>query len=129
MLQLLLSFLGGPVVNGLLAAYRARIAQLNSQDEMALTLLQKEIDAEIAARAEASKVLLAEQGHWYTAMIRPLFAIPFIIFEFKVIVLDKALHLGSTDALDANFWSVFQVVVGAYFGATAIERVSRIFKR
>jgi hypothetical protein len=129
MLQLLLSFLGGPLVNGLLAAYRARIAQLNSQDQMALTLLQKEIDAEIAARAEASKVLLAEQGHWYTAMIRPLFAIPFIIFEFKVILWDKALHLGSTDALDPNLWSVFQVVVGAYFGATAIERVSRIFKR
>lgn len=129
MLQLLLSFLGGPVIKGALDAYRARIAQQGAQDQLALTLLEKEIDAEIAARAEATKLLIAEQGHWYTAMIRPLFALPFVIFAFKVVVWDKVLHLGVTDALDPNMWSVFQAVVVSYFGATAIERVSRIFKR
>lgn len=129
MLQLILSFLGGPVISGLISAYKARIAQLNSQDQLALTMLEKEVDAEIAARAEATKLLIAEQGHWYTAMIRPLFALPFILFEAKVVIWDKMLHLGSTDALDPNMWSVFTAVVVSYFGATAVERVSRIFKR
>ncbi len=101
----------------------------NTQDHMALELLQKEVDADIAARAEATKLLIAEQGHWYTAMIRPLFALPFIIFGLKVVVWDKVLHLGVTDPLDPHMWGVFNTIVISYFGATAVERVSRIFRR
>jgi hypothetical protein len=122
-------FLGGPVISGLISAYKARLATINTQDQMALDLLQKEIEADIAARAEATKLLIAEQGHWYTAMIRPLFALPFIIFALKVVVWDKVLGLGVTDALDTHFWSVFQTIVVSYFGASVVERVSRIFKR
>lgn len=129
MLQALLSFFGGPVITGLIGAYKARLDATNTQDHMALDLLQKEVDAEIAARAEATKVLIAEQGHWYTAMIRPLFALPFLVFEAKVVIWDKCLGWGTTDALDPNMWNVFMVVVASYFGATAAERVSRIFKR
>lgn len=126
--QAILSFVGGPVIQGLLDAYKARIAQLDSQDTKALELLEAEIQADVAARAEGTKLLIAEQGHWYTAIIRPLFALPFIIFTFKVIVWDKVLGWGVTDKIDPNMWGVFQAVVYSYFGATAIERVSRIFK-
>jgi hypothetical protein len=129
MWSLILSFIGGPVINGLISAYRERLAATNTQDHMALDLLQAEIAAEIAARAEANKLIIAEQGHWYTAMIRPLFAMPFVIFTFKVVVWDKVLGLGVTDHIDPNMWGVFQTIVISYFGATAVERVSRIFKR
>ncbi|MGV1446084.1 hypothetical protein ACVSQ4_27830 [Klebsiella pneumoniae] len=123
------SFLGGPLISGLISAYKARLQSLDSQDQRALELAQAEIQAEISARAEATKLLIAEQGRWYTAMIRPLFALPFIIFAFKVVVWDKVLGLGVTDKLDPNMWSVFQTVVVSYFGATAVERVTRIFRR
>lgn len=126
---MIFSFLGGPLINGLISAYRERLKAINTQDAMALDLLQKEVEADIAARAEATKLLIVEQGRWYTAMIRPLFALPFIVFSFKIVVWDKVLHLGTTDGLDANFWSVFQTIIISYFGATAVERVSRIFKR
>jgi hypothetical protein len=127
---MIFSFLGGPVISGLLSAYKQRLASINTQDEMALTLLQKEVDADIAARAEATKLLVAEQGHWYTAIIRPLFAMPFIIYAWKIIVWGKVLGIGVTEhGIDANFWNVFQVIIVSYFGATAIERVSRIFRR
>lgn len=122
-------FLGGPLISGLIAAYKARLAAIDTQDKMALDLLQKEVDADIAARAEATRLLIAEQGRWYTAIVRPLFAAPFIIFAFKVIVWDKVFGWGITDALDPNFWRVFQTVIVSYFGASAVERVSRIFKR
>jgi len=125
----LLSFLGGPLIAGLLNAYKARLQSLDSQDQKALELAEAEIRAEIAARADATKLLIAEQGRWYTAIIRPLFAAPFIIFAFKVVVWDKVLGLGSTDRLDPNFWAVFQTIVVSYFGATAVERVTRIFRR
>lgn len=129
MWQAIFSFLGGPIIKGLLDAYKARLQLQDSQDTKALELLQKEIDADIAARAEATKVLISEQGRWYTAMIRPLFALPFIIFAAKVVVWDKVLGLGTTDALDPNMWGVFQTIVVSYFGATAVERVTKIFKR
>ncbi len=129
MWALLLNFLGGPVISGLISAYKARLAATDTQDQMALTLLEKEIEADIAARAEATKLLIAEQGRWYTAMVRPLFAAPFIIFAFKVIVWDKVFGWGTTDALDPRMWGVFQTIVVSYFGATAAERVARIFKR
>ena len=127
---MIFSFLGGPIINGLLGYYRERLKATNTQDHMALDLLQKEVDADIAARAEATKLLIAEQGHWYTAMIRPLFAAPFIIYSFKIIVWDKVLGWGITDVgIDAHFWGVFNTIIVSYFGATAIERVSRIFRR
>ena len=129
MWTLILNFLGGPVISGLISAYKARLSATNTQDQMALDLLLKEVEADIAARAEATRLLIAEQGHWYTAIIRPLFAAPFVIFAFKVVVWDKVLGWGVTDALDPNMWSVFQAIVVSYFGATAVERVARIFKR
>jgi len=129
MWQMIFSFFGGPIIKGLLDAYKLRIQAKSSEDQMALDLLTKEVDADIAARAEATKLLIAEQGRWYTAIIRPLFALPFLIFSFKIIVWDKVLGWGTTDALDPNFWNVFQTIIISYFGASAVERVSRIFKR
>lgn len=129
MLASIIAFLGGPVINGLIAAYRERLKSINTEDAQALDLLKKEIDAEVAARSEATKLLIAEQGNWLTRMIRPLFALPFIVFETKVIVWDKVLHLGTTDPIDPMMWGVFQTIIISYFGATAVERVTRIFKR
>lgn len=129
MWSMIFSFIGGPVIQGLLNAYQARLKSINTEDAQALALLQKEIDADIAARSEATKLLIAEQGNWVTRCIRPLFALPFIIFSFKVVVWDKVLGLGITDKLDPNLWGVFQTIIISYFGATAVERVSRIFKR
>lgn len=127
---MIFSFLGGPLISGLLSAYKERLAATNTQDQMALDLLQKEVDADIAARAEATKLLIAEQGRWYTACIRPLFAMPFVIYAWKIIVWDKVLGIGTTlNGIDANFWGIFQTVIISYFGASAVERVARIFKR
>ena len=44
-------------------------------------------------------MLIAEQGRWYTAIIRPLLALPVIIYLWKVIVWDNVLGLGSTDPI------------------------------
>ena len=43
---------------------------------MAADLAAREIEAEIEARKQASAIILAEQGRWYTAIIRPLLAAP-----------------------------------------------------
>lgn len=129
MWTMILSFLGGPIVNGIINAYKAKLAAQNTTDAQAADLAKNEIMGEIAQRQTEASIIRQEQGWWVTAMIRPLFAMPFIIFSWKVIVWDKCLGWGSTDALDPNMWSVFITVVGAYFGGRTIEKVARIFKR
>jgi hypothetical protein len=58
----------------------------NTQDHIAADLAAKEIEAEIDARRQASAIIIAEQGRWYTAIIRPLLAFPLIVYFWKVIV-------------------------------------------
>ena len=125
----LASLLGGPIITGLLNAYKAKLDAANTRDAQAVDLAKKEIEGEIAARRAETSLLRQEQGWWVTAMIRPLFAAPFIIFAWKVVIWDKVLGWGTTDALDPNMWNVFLTVVGAYFGGRTIEKVARIFRR
>jgi hypothetical protein len=96
----LASLIGGPVTTGLINAYKVKLDAANSQDRMAVDLAVKEIEAEIEARKEASVIIIAEQGRWYTAIIRPLLAFPIIIYFWKVSVWDKVFGLGTTDHRD-----------------------------
>jgi hypothetical protein len=125
----LASLIGGPVITGLINAYKAKLDSANTQDRIAADLAAKEIEAEIEARKQASAITIAEQGRWYTACIRPLFAAPFIIFAWKVVVWDKVLGLGTTDPLsgDVSTWAGYVII--AYFGGRSIEKVARTLKR
>ena len=69
-------------------------------------------------------VLIAEQGARVTRWIRPMFALPFIIYNFKVVVWDKVLGLGITDDLSSSFWQLQMVVFGAYFLTRHLEKKS-----
>ena len=125
----LASLLGGPLVNGLIDTYKARLAAANTQDRIAADLAAKEIEAEIEARKQASTIIIAEQGRWYTALIRPLLAAPVIIYFWKVIVWDKVLGLGSTDPITGMIADWSGLIVTAYVGGRSIEKVARLFRR
>src|SRR5262249_52862972 len=86
MWSFLASLLGGPVVNGLIAAYKAKLDATNTTERLAVDLAAKEIEAEIEARKQASAIIIAEQGRWWTSIIRPLAALPVVIYIWKVIV-------------------------------------------
>src|SRR5206468_7798063 len=88
MLQWILSVLSAPVFNSIVDAYKAKLAAAHTPDKLAVDLAVKEIEAEIAARAQASAIIVAEQGRWWTSMIRPLAALPVVIYIWKVIVYD-----------------------------------------
>jgi hypothetical protein len=125
----LASLLGGPVINGLITAYKAKLESANTQDRVAADLAVKEIEAEIEARKQASAIIIAEQGRWYTAMIRPLLALPIVIYFWKVIVWDKVLGWGVTDPITGMIADWAGVIITAYVGGRSVEKVARIFKR
>src|SRR5262249_1707481 len=129
MLQWILSALSAPVFNSIVDAYKAKLAAANTQDKLAVDLAVKEIEAEIAARAQASAIIVAEQGRWWTSMIRPLAALPVVIYIWKVVVYDKVLGLGATDAITGDVGTWAGVIITTYFGGRTIEKVARIFRR
>jgi len=125
----LASLIGGPVISGLIDAYKAKLDAANTQDRIAADLAAKEIEAEIEARKQASAIIIAEQGRWYTAIIRPLLAAPVIIYFWKVIVWDKVLGLGATDPITGMVADWTGLIITAYVGGRSIEKVARAFAR
>jgi hypothetical protein len=120
----LAQFLTAPIVNGFIDAYKARLESENSQDRTAADLAAKAIAAEIEARKSADAIIIAEQGRWYTAIVRPLLAAPVIIYLWKVIVWDKVLGFGTTDPIlgDVGIWC--GMIVTTYVGGCSLEKIA-----
>lgn len=129
MLGMIMGFLGGPLLNNLLAAYKARLENASGQDKMAVDLAIKEIEAEIEARKNANAIIIAEQGRWWTAAPRAIVQWSFALFVAKVVVWDKVLSLGSTDPLGGDVASWAGMLMAMWFGGRTIEKVAQIFKR
>jgi hypothetical protein len=121
----LASFLTAPIINGFLDAYKAKLDSQNTQGAQAAEVARVALLAEVDARKSANAIIIAEQGRWYTAMIRPLLALPVIIYLWKVIVWDKVLGLGTTDAIagDVGVWA--GTIVTTYVGGRSLEKIAR----
>jgi hypothetical protein len=129
----LLSLITGPVLSAItgpfLEAYKARLSAANQKDAKAVELAVKEIEAEIESRKQAGAIIVAEQGRWYTAIVRPLIVLPFAVYIWKVMIWDIVLGWGSTDAVRGDVANLMMIVIGSYFGGRTIEKVAQIFKR
>ena len=123
------NLIGGPFAKAALEAYRARLAAGNTSEKIAADLAARELDVAARERELATQLAIAEQGRWYTALPRPLFAGAFIIYTWKVVVWDKVLALGSTDPLGGDVAQWAMIVLTAYFGGRSLEKVARILTR
>ena len=123
------NLLGGPFAKAAVDAYRAKLTAENTSEKIAADLAAREMSVEQRERELATQVVLAEQGRWYTALPRPLFAFAFIIYVWKVVVWDKVLGLGTTDALSGDVAQWAMIVLTAYFGGRSLEKVARILAR
>lgn len=125
------SFLSGPLLKGALDAYRAKLSNDNDSDKRTADLLARELAVEQREAEVNGQIVVAEQGRWYTAIVRPLFAAPFVIFLWKVIVWDKVLGKmtqGSTDNLSPDLWQWGGIVLTAYFAGRSLEKAAAILK-
>ena len=123
------NLLGGPFAKAAVDAYRAKLSAENTSEKIAADLAARELGVEQRERELATQVVISEQGRWYTALPRPLFAFAFIIYVWKVVVWDKVFGLGSTDALSGDVAQWATIVLTAYFGGRSLEKVARIIAR
>lgn len=122
MIGAILSWLGSGGIKAiggeLRAAYEAKLKAQTDAEKLAAD--------ETIARLEAQQsVLLAEQGRWLTAWVRPMIALPFVIYIWKLVVYDKILGWGTTDDLSPELWQMMTVIIGAYFLTRPFETVLR----
>jgi hypothetical protein len=127
-MQWILSALASPFFNTLLDGYKAKLAAANTQDKLAVDLAIKEIDAEIAARAEASKILLIENGRWWTAAPRAIVQWSLAI-HVAAVVFTNLTGLGSIPAIGGDVGTWFGMIMAMWFGGRTVEKVAQVFKR
>lgn len=65
----------------------------------------------------------------FQSWIRPLFAMPFVIYNAKLVIWDKVLAWGTTDPLSDELFRVEMIIIGAYFVTRSAERITRTIKK
>jgi hypothetical protein len=125
----LATLLGGPVVNGLIDAYKARLEAANAEGAQAADLAAKAIAAEIETRKSAQAIIIAEQGRWWTALPRALVQWSFAVFVVKCVVWDTVLGLGTTEALGGDIQAWAGWVMALWFGGRSLEKVAAVIWR
>ncbi len=123
----IISFLGGPVIRGLIEAYTTKLKSGNVDAKIAADLAASEIAAQVSENNGAIQYRIAELGRWYEP--DKLMGYSVAVYFGKLLIWDKVLGLGSTDPL-AGFASVTSnLVVSFYFAKRGFENVARIIKR
>lgn len=123
----ILSFLGGPVIKGLIDAYQAKLKAGNVDAKIAADLAASEIASQTAEANAVLQYRIAEIGHWYEP--DKLMGYCVALYFAKLLVWDKVLGLGSTDALAGFAAITANLVVSFYFAKRGFENVARIIKR
>lgn len=126
----LLSLLTGPVLNAITGpivdVYKAKLAAANNQDKVAVDLATKAIEAEIDARKQATAMMIADQGRWWTAAPRAIVLWSFAIYIATLLVWDKTLGWGSHDPLTGDLKDWAGAIIVMWFGGRTLEKVTQI---
>jgi hypothetical protein len=123
----ILSFLGGPVIRGLIDAYQAKLKAGNIDSKIAADLAASGIAAQTRETQSLTQLKIAEIGH----PVEPEKLAFYIVLAFfaKCVVWDTILGLGTTPVLkgDVSIWA--GLVMLFYFSKRTFENVARIIKR
>lgn len=123
----IISFLGGPVIKGLIDAYQAKLKAGNVDNRIAADTAANEIAAQTAETNAITQYRIAEIGHWYEPDKIMGYAVA--VYFAKLLIWDKVLGLGSTDPLAGFAATTANLIVAFYFAKRGFENIARIIKR
>ena len=121
MWQLLLTFLGGPVISGLINAYKAKLDAANTTGAQAVEVAKAALVAETTARAETDKLITVQMGHWWSAWPMILVQASGAAFFAKCVVWDTMLGWGETPKLGGDVATTYNLVMSFWFGGVAVK--------
>lgn len=123
----IISFLGGPVIKGLIDAYNAHLKAATDDKAIAADLAGKEIATQQVEIQAQTQYRIAELGRWYEPDKIMGYCVAF--YFGKLLIWDKVLGLGSTDPLAGFAATTANLIVAFYFAKRGFENIARILKR
>lgn len=123
----IISFLGGPVIKGLIDAYNAKLKAGNVDNRIAADIAAGEIAAQVSETNAIMAYRTAEIGHWY----EPDKIMGYCVAAYlaKLLVWDKVMGWGVTDPLGGFAETTSNLIVAFYFAKRGFENIARIIKR
>lgn len=126
-LQPILNFFGGPVVQGVVDAYKAKLEAGNTEERIAAELAGRELAVQQKELELQTQLRIAQIGKWYEP--EKLMGYAVAVYIAKLLIWDKVLSLGSTDPLVGWIEVTANLIVVSYFGKRGFENVARILRR
>jgi hypothetical protein len=130
MFQWLAGLVTGPIINGVIDGYKAKLAAGNDRDRIAADLAGRELQVQQREIEVAGQLRIAQVGRWYEP--EHLFGYTLWLYFAKCIVWDKVLGDltgGSTDALTGAIDTWAGLIIVTYFGKRGFENVARILRK
>ena len=123
----IISFLGGPVIKGLIDAYQAKLKAGNTSEKIASDTAAGEMAVQTVEIKAQADYRIAALGYWYEPDKIMGYAVA--IYVAKLLIWDKVLGLGTTDPLVGWIEITANLIVGSYFAKRGFENIARIIKK
>ncbi|MFG1466581.1 hypothetical protein V5F77_27525 [Xanthobacter sp. DSM 24535] len=120
----LLRLLSGGLLDKVLGALRARADTELAHERLRTDITISAVQAEVESRRVAGDIVIAEQGWWVTAMIRPLFVYPLLAWWWLVILDSIFLFRWNIAALPKPLDEWAGWIVAAYFVTRPFEKIA-----
>lgn len=127
MLKLLLPFIG-PLISGLVDAYKARLQNDSNEDKLAAELAGKDLELQAKEREINAKLNELDTGGFWTAAPRAIVCWSFALYIAKVVIIDTVLGWGVTPPLKGMIAEWAGTVIVFWFGGRTLEKVARIWR-
>lgn len=108
----------GRITDKLVSAYAEKQNAVTDQQRIAS-------DERIKALEARRDVILQAQSDPMERWVRIGFALPFILYLWKLVLWDKLLGWGVTDDLSADLWAILYIVLGGYFVDQVVRRIKK----
>lgn len=115
----ILSLLGVISKNLISEIADARSKVINAETEQERIAAEERLGVLVAQK----EIILQGQKDKVERWIRVLWAIPFIIYTWKLIVWDKVFGLGATDSLSPTLEYIMWTILGSYFLDSTIKKI------
>lgn len=126
MWSLILNFLGGPFINGLLSAYGNYLKSKNTTENITAQLAARELAVQAQEIQSITQYRIAELGRFYEP--DKIMGYSVALLFGKIIVWDTILGLGVTNLHQGWMTTTANLIVAFYFGKRGAENVAKIIQ-
>jgi uncharacterized membrane protein len=121
----LLSSIG---IGGLTAVLKAIQQERRNAQNATTERERQESEERIEILQQRAEIIKKAQSDPYERFIRMGFALPFVIYIWKLVVWDKVFGFGATDALSPELSDIMWTVILGYFVDVVVKGAIRTFR-